>query len=70
MRGAQRNESSIHENYTMHNRGKGMSRASNTSISVQRRGQKRAATFREKHETFRATKLVEGHRDVMSVREQ
>ena len=50
--------------------GKGVSRTSNTTSSVQRRGQKRAAPFRNRSEMFRTTKLVGGPRDTRIVREQ
>ena len=61
-------KSSTHKKYMMHNRGKGTNRASNTTSPAQRRGQKRAATYRKKNETFRVAKhVVGGHRDVRIV---
>ena len=47
-----------------------MSRTSNTTSSAQRRGQRRAAPFRNRDDTFRITKLVAGLRDTRIVREQ
>ena len=47
-----------------------MSRTSNTTSSAQRRGQGRAAPFRNRNETFRVTKLVGGLRYTRIVREQ
>ena len=69
-RGAQCTKSSIHDNNVIHSKGIGVSRTSNTTSSAQRRGQRRAAPFRNKNETFRTTKLVGGPKDTRIVREQ
>ena len=69
-RGAQHTKSSTHDNNIIHNEGIGVSRTSNTTSSAQRRGQRRAAPFRNRNETFRASKLVGSPRDTRIVREQ
>ena len=67
---AQRNKNSVHINNIIHNRRKNVSRTSNTTSSYQRKGQRRAAPFRNNNETFRITKLVGGQRDTRIVRKQ